>query len=146
MSAAPPSDEELPLGAHLVSPRLGYLHHGIYVGRGRVIHYAGFHRALRRGPIEEVTLDEFARGRPWQVRSTAERHFAGPAAAERARSRLGEQRYRLWSNNCEHFANWVVSGDSRSEQVDALATQLKLSMRRVATWLVPRPERRQAAH
>jgi hypothetical protein len=30
-------DREPPLGAHLATPRLGYLHHGIYVGRGYVV-------------------------------------------------------------------------------------------------------------
>ena len=37
------SYEEPPPGAHLVSSsRRLYRHHGIYVGRGRVIHYSGF--------------------------------------------------------------------------------------------------------
>jgi Lecithin retinol acyltransferase len=43
--------EPLEPGAHLTSPRRGYLHHGIYVGAGRVIHYGGFNRPFRRGPI-----------------------------------------------------------------------------------------------
>ena len=33
-------NDEPSLGAHLISPRNGYSHHGIYVGSGRVIHYA----------------------------------------------------------------------------------------------------------
>jgi hypothetical protein len=35
----------------------------------------------------------------------------------RARLRLGENDYRLLSNNCEHFCNWCISGISRSPQV-----------------------------
>ena len=27
------------LGSHLVAFRLGYTHHGIYIGRGLVVHY-----------------------------------------------------------------------------------------------------------
>ena len=38
---------QLPLGAHLVSPRWGYTHHGIYTGGGRVIHYAGLSEGWR---------------------------------------------------------------------------------------------------
>ena len=40
------------LGTHLVASRRGYTHHGIYVGGGMVVHYAGLsgllelHRAL----------------------------------------------------------------------------------------------------
>jgi len=38
----------------------------------------------------------------------------------RARSRLGENRYRLTTNNCEHFCEWCLSGESRSEQVERI--------------------------
>jgi hypothetical protein len=37
--------------------------------------------------------------------------------ARRARSRLGEDDYRLFSNNCEHFCNRCLSGVSHSAQV-----------------------------
>jgi Lecithin retinol acyltransferase len=107
-----------PLGAHLVSPRRGYLHHGLYAGGGRVIHYAGFNRAFRRGPVEEVALAHFTRGRSVQVLPRPTPQFSGAAAVQRARARLGENRYRVWSNNCEHFVEWCVSGTSRSVQVD----------------------------
>jgi hypothetical protein len=33
------------------------------------------------------------------------------------RSRLGENDYRLLTNNCEHFCNWCLSGVSLSAQV-----------------------------
>jgi Lecithin retinol acyltransferase len=117
--------ENLPLGAHLTTPRLGYMHHGIYTGAGRVIHYAGFTALFRRGPIEEVSLDQFARGRGFSVRTEVGPKFSGAATVERARSRLGENRYRFWSNNCEHFSEWCASGISRSLQVQAFETFLK---------------------
>jgi hypothetical protein len=63
------SFEEPPLAAHLVSPRRFYTHHGIYVGRGRVIHYAGFSSGFHRGPVEEVSLEEFGKGRIVCVRT-----------------------------------------------------------------------------
>jgi lecithin:retinol acyltransferase len=40
---------EPPLGAHLVTPRRAYTHHGIYVGLGRVVQYGGLSRGLGRG-------------------------------------------------------------------------------------------------
>src|SRR5690349_5421032 len=46
--------EEPPLAAHLVTPRRGYTHHGLYVGQGRIIHYAGLAGRLRRGVVEEI--------------------------------------------------------------------------------------------
>ncbi|MGS5788862.1 lecithin retinol acyltransferase family protein, partial [Acinetobacter baumannii] len=35
------TNKRYPLGAHLIVKHLGYSHHGIYAGRGRVIHYSG---------------------------------------------------------------------------------------------------------
>lgn len=116
----PPSHaDEPPLGAHLVSRRAGYSHHGIYVGGGHVVHYAGLCVSLHRGPIEEVTLERFAAGYEVAIVAHPGAAFAGREAVARARSRLGEDRYRLLSNNCEHFCTWCVDGKGRSEQVRA---------------------------
>jgi hypothetical protein len=52
------------------------------------------------------------------VRSSPAARFAGEQAVARARSRLGENRYRFLSNNCEHFVEWCLHGASRSSQVD----------------------------
>ncbi len=129
-SAAPPASgtcgatEVFPVGAHLVTPRLGYEHHGIYVGANRVVHYAGLSRALLRGPVEEVSLAEFADGRKIAVRRRRRVRFAPQEVVARARSRLGEDLYRLMSNNCEHFCEWCQTGESRSEQIDALLAWL----------------------
>lgn len=112
--------EILPLGAHLTTPRRGYVHHGIYAGEGRVIHYGGFDRHFRRQPVEEVSLDEFTQGRRLFVKSWVARRYTGAACVARARSRLGEDRYRFFSNNCEHFCEWCIAGSSRSTQVEEL--------------------------
>ena len=58
-----PAYTEAPLGAHLVTPRGLYTHHGLYIGRGRVIHYAGPYRRPPTGLIEEISLEEFAASR-----------------------------------------------------------------------------------
>jgi hypothetical protein len=39
-------------------------------------------------------------------------------AVQRALSRVGEDRYRVITNNCEHFCTWCVDGESRSSQVE----------------------------
>lgn len=119
-----------PLGAHLTTPRRGYRHHGIYVGDGRVVHYAGFKQVVRRGCVEEVSLEAFCKGRGWQVQHWPAPRYAGPAVVARARSRLGEDRYRLWNNNCEHFAVWCVSGVSRSPQAETVKARLVAALAR----------------
>jgi hypothetical protein len=112
------SDELLPLAAHIITSRVGYTHHGVHVGDGKVMHYAGLSRAFRRGPIMEVSLAEFSRGRPVRVLRHSRRPFTTDEVIARARSRLGEDRYRLFSNNCEHFCEWCIRGENRSRQVD----------------------------
>jgi hypothetical protein len=113
------SNNEPALGAHLITKRYGYEHHGIYVGSGMVIHYAGLVKSVRRGPIEEVPLDQFADGHTVAVRQLLFPRYSGVQTVLRARSRLGEDRYRLMTNNCEHFCAWCLVGESRSEQVHA---------------------------
>ena len=114
------SGEEPPIGAHLVTPRRGYLHHGIYVGRGRVIHYSAHAFCLVRRPVEEVSLERFARGQVVWVRAPAPGSYEPVEVIQRARSRLGEDRYRLFTNNCEHFCEWCARGLHRSAQVETL--------------------------
>jgi hypothetical protein len=92
----------------------------VYAGNGRVIHYGGFSRFLRSSPVEEVSLESFTLGHGLEVKPWIAPRFNGDQVVERARSRLGEDRYRLWSNNCEHFAEWCIGGRSRSRQVEAL--------------------------
>ena len=116
-------------GAHLVTQRSGYEHHGIYVGNGRVVHYAGFAGSLHRGPIEETTLERFGAGREICIRVHAMAMFTGQDAVRRVRSRLGEDRYRLLSNNCEHLCAWVLFGENRSSQVEACLSHPGLAYR-----------------
>ncbi len=137
--------EDLPIGAHLTSPRWGYVHHGVYAGAGRVIHYGGFDRVFRRGPIEEVSLERFACGHPVQVKAWAAPRFSGEAAIARARGRLGENRYSFFANNCEHFAQWCISGTSRSEQVDSITARLRGALEGLGSLLAARGSARQNA-
>ena len=111
-------EQEPPLGAHLATSRRGYDHHGVYVGRGRVVHYSGLSEFWQCGPVEEVSLSRFVNGHPVRVVDHDESPYSPDEIVRRARSRLGENDYRLLTNNCEHFCNWCLSGVSRSAQVE----------------------------
>jgi hypothetical protein len=111
-------DQEPHLGAHLTTSRRGYSHHGVYAGRGRVVHYSGLSGFWQCGPVEEVSLSRFAAGRPVRIVAHPESQYSPEDIVRRARSRLGENDYRLLTNNCEHFCNWCLSGVSRSAQVE----------------------------
>ena len=108
------------IGAHLITPRRGYTHHGIYAGHGTVLHYAGLARDFRSGPVEEVSLERFANGRSVHIECRSTPALDEQDIVSRARSRLGENLYRLLTNNCEHFSEWSRFGTSRSPQVDRL--------------------------
>jgi len=137
------ADEEPPLGAHLLTPRLGYAHHGIYVGAGTVVHYAAFAYRCRRGPVEEVSLSRFAHGHSLWVRTARPSALPCEEVVRRARSRIGEDSYRLLSNNCEHFAEWCVRGEHRSRQAERLLAPLRWVSRELGLamrWLTGPPE------
>ncbi|MGH8788905.1 MAG: lecithin retinol acyltransferase family protein [Cupriavidus necator] len=111
-------DADLAVGAHLVTRRRGYTHHGIYAGDDKVVHYAGLCRSLHRAPVQQASVFEFARGHEVWIKPTPRPKYCGEEAVRRAYSRLGEDRYRLTTNNCEHFCEWCLYGESRSEQVE----------------------------
>jgi hypothetical protein len=102
----------------MITPRRGYTHHGIYVGGGTVVQYGGLSWGLRGGPVEEVPLWQFSQGQPLWVRAVGSRWYDQQEVARRARLRLGEDRYSLLTNNCEHFCEWCVRGQPRSYQID----------------------------
>lgn len=125
------ANEEPPLGSHLVTPRRGFDHHGIYVGDGNVVQYGSGIRGLRQGQVEEVPLARFARAHTIWVRVHTAPRFDGAEVTDRARSRIGEDRYRLLTNNCEHLCEWCVRDEHRSYQVEHL---LGLPRRLIRIW------------
>ncbi len=123
--------DPIPTGSHLVSQRrvVGlplYTHHGIYTGDDKVIHYAGNSGdpAADGQKVQIVGLDRFHGGLGYWVVPHGHTRYSPDDVVARARSRLAEDGYSVFSNNCEHFCNWVVDGDHLSQQVDlgALAT------------------------
>jgi hypothetical protein len=121
-------------GSSLTVARNGYRHYGIYVGGGRVIHYAGRIR-YPKGRVEEISLEEFGGHRPVQI-GVAPDCAVASEVVRRARSRLGECRYDLLRNNCEHFSNWCQLGEARSEQVEALTTPMRILVRAASALVV----------
>jgi hypothetical protein len=111
---------DFPLGAHIVTPRRWYTHHGIYVGAGQVVHYEGLSSSLRRGRVAKVSLAEFAQGQPVRMHDEANVAYCGIEVVARAFSRLGEDAYDVLRNNCEHFCSWCLIGAARSPQVERL--------------------------
>jgi hypothetical protein len=106
------------IGDHLVSPRTGYTHHGLYIGNHQVIHYSGFANGRNSGQIATASLSEFSNGCEIRVRKHPSRKYDANESVERAFSRIGEDWYNVLMNNCEHFVNWCIDGSHKSEQVN----------------------------
>lgn len=100
-----------------------YQHYGVYIGNGKVIHFApleGQEISMENGIIHETTLEKFLNERALKIDMNIEKIFSENEIVQRARSRLGEKGYNLFTNNCEHFARWCVTGESVSYQIDNL--------------------------
>lgn len=106
-------------GQHLYIKKASgtYTHHGLGVGGDRVIHYSGLSNDLStEGVIEEISLEEFAQGKEITVKPYLDRHHSCQASIIRAGLRLGEAKYHILHNNCEHFVEWCISGMHQSNQ------------------------------
>ncbi len=106
-------------GQHLTIKKASgsYTHHALGLGDNRVIHYSGLaNDFVTAGVIEEVSLEEFSKGKEIQVRPHLDRKYEIEAAIIRANLRIGEKQYHILHNNCEHFVEWCISGKHRSLQ------------------------------
>lgn len=131
--------QDLMIGSHIKTSRTGYSHHGIYCGNGRVVHYSGFAQAFKKGTLEITTLQGFLGGESkyYVIEYPSNKvRFSSEEIVKRALDRVGEDRYNLVFNNCEHFAAWCVTGKSESKQVKAvlsLTTTTAMVYRSIST-------------
>lgn len=99
---------KLKAGDHILCPRGLYSHHGIYIGHGKVVHYDGDpERDEKYARISITSLNSFAGEK--NIVSLVEHDeikFTRAEIVARAYYRLGEMKYDLFSNNCQHFALW----------------------------------------
>ena len=123
------SGSELLVGSHLITPRNGYFHHGIYLGAGEVVHYSGLSGGLHGGAVKILPIERFAAGNAVQYRDGLKPRYSADEVVRRALSRVGENRYRVLTNNCEHFCNWCLYGRSTSNQVRVFLTHPLFAMR-----------------
>jgi hypothetical protein len=100
----------LTIGSHLITPRIGYQHHGIYIGNSQVIHFTS------NSTVEIVSLSEFTEDNGYTEYKFHSK-FSRNEIVERAISRLGDDNYSVIFNNCEHFCNWCIHDERSSRQV-----------------------------
>jgi hypothetical protein len=126
-----------------------YQHHGVHLGDNTVVHFAdpdplnslpspAYHRIIHTGVAQFLKSD-----RDTDLRTALDQALVHkvrhrrPLPAEQVRQRaldkVGAGDYHLLSNNCEHFANWCLTGQAESRQVhQALKHSASLLLKSVA--------------
>ena len=100
-----------------------YYHHGIYCGEDMVIHLWDRQGNKKHARVQRTSLQAFVEGctqeevTPEIILYENGVCYEPEEVVRRAESKLGETKYNLASNNCEHFATWCKTGRHKSSQV-----------------------------
>lgn len=107
---------------------LHYYHYVIYIGEGKVVHFRGRCRDSpccgKTAKIKEENFDDVIGPEDYpylQIESgswNGKEPFPPDIIIERAKSKIEQQGFNLFSNNCEHFARWARYGKSVSTQIN----------------------------
>ena len=117
-------------GDHLIVSRGFYSHHAIDLGNGKVVQY-GSRIDIENACVEIVSMETFLEGSAL-IPSDKLASYSPDEIIKRAMSRLGEKKYNLYSNNCEHFVNWCRTGKNESRQVERIKERLASTSFKVA--------------
>jgi len=111
-------EKDLKQGDHIYvkRKRLLYSHHGIYAGKGAVIHYKGADKEKRDPAVIITDIDNFLNSGKLRRRNYKKR-FPYSETLRIATEHLSKKGYSLAFNNCEHFAAYCVTGKKKSVQV-----------------------------
>lgn len=98
-----------------------YFHYGVYVGNNRVVHFCSTGKDelnAASADVIETSFSRFSKGDFVSVDTQEIPLFERDEIVRRARKSIGTKlgSYNLFSNNCEHFANWCRCGKLVSHQ------------------------------
>jgi len=108
----------------------GIIHHGFCDGKGNVIEYLADPNDDKKMIIHKRTFKDFMErsekyGRFQEIHHPDPKYSVDESIA-RAESRIGEEEYSMMGNNCEHFVNWVIEGEPKSEQFEQMGAVMNL--------------------
>jgi len=118
--------DRLRVERRLAGSNVPYMHHGIDVGDGTVVHARpdDFRRPLAGGRVERTSFAEFAGGTEVLVTADPPARFSPDEIVARAVAHVGRPGYCPLEDNCEHFATWCATGAHASRQVEILRARL----------------------
>ena len=126
--------DRLRVERQVTGPTVTYMHHGIDVGDGTVVHARphDFARPLEGGSVVRTSLAEFAGTGEVLVTIEPAAAFSADEIVARALSHVGREGYCPVVDNCEHFATWCATGERSSRQVEIVIGRIGGVARRVA--------------
>jgi hypothetical protein len=118
----------------IVGSTVTYLHHGVDLGDGTVVHARpdDFRNPFGGGRVVRTSLAEFSEGRAVRVRNEPPAAFPAEEIASRALAHVDRDGYDLVIDNCEHFATWCATGRRSSRQVDIVVGRVAAGVSRAA--------------
>jgi hypothetical protein len=129
-----PRGDRLEVEHRIADSTVTYLHHGIDIGDGTVVHARphDFRNPLGGGNVVRTSRAEFAAGRPVRVCTEPHAAYSPDAIATRALAHVGRDGYHLVVDNCEHFATWCATGRRASRQVEIVIGRVAAGVSRAA--------------
>jgi hypothetical protein len=126
--------DRLRVERRVLGSTVSYLHHGIDVGDGTVVHARphDVRQPFAGGRVERTSLEAFAVGLPVDVVREPEAMFPPAEVVARALAHVGREGYCPVIDNCEHFATWCATGRRASRQVDLVAGRVGRAAARIA--------------
>ncbi len=114
-----------------------YHHYGIFIDEQRVVAFGlPDNSGIDPETIEVLTTDvvTFMHGSTLETavldRSERRQRRSPKETAEYALSQVGRKGYHILHNNCEHFANECVFGESKSSFVDSVRDEIRKKLGR----------------
>jgi hypothetical protein len=114
---------------------VGYMHHGVDLGDGTVVHARpdDFRDPFGGGRVVRTSREEFAAGGDVLVTVEPPAAFPSDVVAARALEHVGRDGYCPVVDNCEHFATWCATGRRSSRQVDIVLGRVAAAAARAAS-------------
>ena len=115
--------------ANRIVKGLPYNHCGVYIGDGKVIHFAalvGSEISMKNAVIHETSIEQFLDNCPLRIIDIPEKYcFSDEETVKRAKSHIGENGYNFLTNNCDHFAMECKTGKHFSLQAEAVKDAIR---------------------
>ena len=114
-------------GAHIRVKTGSFYHHGIFIGNGEVVQFGlplDVYRdpseiRILRSPIQDFCPSETSFIEVYRFsKKELKQKQSDEEIVRTALAHVGEGGYNIFTNNCEHFANFCVFGKKVSAQID----------------------------